>query len=246
MRYALAVAALATVLSVRAEDHLILVGDAGTLTFKPSNITAAQGDTVIFQFQTKNHTVTQSTFGKPCELMTTPKEGINSGFQFVDPAATTVAQWSFTVDDPTAALWFFCAQTNPVSHCNKGMVFSVNSKEDTDKNFAAYQALAMSSTTTGGSPSGGGASQSGGASGGASQSGNAQQTGGAGSNGGSPGGSNGGSPGGASGGASDLTNSGTPTDSAGNALSTTGAGTRLSVRSASVLAVVGLVAGLML
>lgn len=179
MRFSLAIAALAPVLSVLAEDHLILVGAGGSLTYSPSNITAAQGDTVTFQFQAKNHTVTQSTFASPCTIQTTPAQGIDSGFQNVDNTSSTVPEWSFTVDNATTPLWFFCAQ---VGHCQKGMVFSVNAKPDGPKSYAVYLAAAMgdaaaveaaaaaSASAAGGapggaaSPSAGGAAASGGAS----------------------------------------------------------------------------------
>ncbi|KAJ7157028.1 hypothetical protein C8R43DRAFT_836006, partial [Mycena crocata] len=113
------------------------------LAFSPSNITANVGDTIAFQFQGKNHSVTQSTFANPCAIQTTPAQGIDSGFQAVAADATQLPEWSFTVDNATAPLWFFCAQTAPANHCQAGMVFSVNAKEDSERNFAAYQALAM-------------------------------------------------------------------------------------------------------
>jgi hypothetical protein len=158
MRYSLAAAVLASVvLSVAAADHLILVGAGGNLVFSPSNISAAVGDTISFQFQGKNHSVTQSTFANPCEIQTTPAQGIDSDFQFVDPTATQLPQWSFTVNNATSPLWFFCKQTNPAPHCQKGMVFSVNAVETGPKNFAAFQALAMGNAAAAppsGAPSG--------------------------------------------------------------------------------------------
>jgi len=161
MRYSLAAAALASVvLSVAAEDHLILVGAGGNLVFSPSNISAAVGDTISFQFQGKNHSVTQSTFANPCEIQTTPAQGIDSDFQFVDPTATQLPQWSFTVNNASSPLWFFCKQTVPASHCQKGMVFSVNAVESGPKNFAAYQALAMGNAAAAPPSGAGGAASS--------------------------------------------------------------------------------------
>ncbi|KAF9030822.1 hypothetical protein BDZ89DRAFT_646131 [Hymenopellis radicata] len=119
MRFSFAVAA--TVLSaafVSAVDHTVVVGDG--LVFNPTSVTAAQGDTITFSFRPKNHTVTQSTFADPCTRMTTPKEGIDSGFAPVAANATSLPQWSITVDNATTPLWFFCAQTQ---HCQMGMVF---------------------------------------------------------------------------------------------------------------------------
>jgi hypothetical protein len=163
MRFSLAVAALAPVLSASAADILVLVGAAGSLTFSPSNVTAAVGDTISFQFQAKNHSVTQSTFANPCQIQTTPAQGIDSGFQFVANTSTTLPQWSFTVDNTSAPLWFFCAQTNPVSHCEAGMVFSVNANPNSAKSFAVYQQAAMGNAPAIESAAAAGASAAGGA-----------------------------------------------------------------------------------
>jgi len=143
MRFSLAVAALAPVLSASAADILVLVGAGGLLAFSPPNVTAAVGDTIAFQFQGKNHSVTQSTFANPCQIQTTPAQGIDSGFQPVDNTSATLPQWSFTVNNASTPLWFFCAQTNPAVHCQKGMVFSVNANPNSAKSFAVFQAAAM-------------------------------------------------------------------------------------------------------
>jgi hypothetical protein len=143
---------------VNAADILVKVGANNGLIFDPSNITAQAGDTISFQFQGKNHSVTQSTFGNPCEFMTTPSTGVDSGFMPVPANATSLPQWSITVNNASTPLWFFCAQTNPVSHCQKGMVFSVNAPAT--KTFAMFQAAAEASggnTTTGGASGSGSA-----------------------------------------------------------------------------------------
>jgi plastocyanin len=172
MRLSLAVAALSSlVASVVAETHLVLVGDGG-LTFNPPSVTAAQGDIVSFEFRAKNHSVTQSTFADPCKIMTTPQPGVNSGFQAVKNGTTTFAQWSFTVDNGTAPLWFYCAQKTPVNHCQMGMVFAVN--PSADKTYEMYLANAKASSS-GAAPGGGygapGASGAAGATGAAGASG---------------------------------------------------------------------------
>jgi len=153
MRLSLAVAALSSlVASVVAKDNLVLVGDGG-LTFNPPSVMAAQGDTVTFEFRAKNHSVTQSTFADPCKIMTTPAAGVNSGFQAVKNGTTTFAQWSFTVDNGTAPLWFYCAQKTPVNHCQMGMVFAVN--PTADKTYEMYLANAKASNSTAPPPPGG-------------------------------------------------------------------------------------------
>ncbi|KZT39687.1 hypothetical protein SISSUDRAFT_984497, partial [Sistotremastrum suecicum HHB10207 ss-3] len=109
----------------------------------PSNITANPGDTVSFEFVTKNHTVTQSTFAAPCSQLvnaTTGAVGINSGYQPVAANATVVPSWTFQVLD-TNPLWFFCLQG---SHCQQGMVFSINATPN--KTFEAFQAAAKNTT----------------------------------------------------------------------------------------------------
>jgi plastocyanin len=66
--------------TVTAAEHLIVVGGPNTLTFSPSNITAQVGDTIVFQFKQKNHTVTQSTFAEPCISLTKTSTSGQVGF----------------------------------------------------------------------------------------------------------------------------------------------------------------------
>ncbi|KAJ7689155.1 hypothetical protein B0H17DRAFT_643098 [Mycena rosella] len=141
--FALATAAASVVSAVSGATLLVKVGENGGLTFDPTNVVAAVGDTVAFEFLAKNHTVTQSTFAAPCTKMTTPVAGIDSGFQLVAANATQIPEWSFTVNNASSPIWLFCAQ---VGHCGKGMVFSVNAPA-TGKTFEAFQAAAMATAT---------------------------------------------------------------------------------------------------
>jgi len=145
------IAALASVAAVSAQQNFtVIVGGNGALTFNPTTVNAAVGDTIAFQFQSKNHTVTQSTFTSPCVTMTTPVAGIDSGFMPVAAGATSFPEWSLTVTNDSVPLWFYCRQTG---HCKQGMVFAVNPTEN--KTFAAFQAAAESgSSPTSGSASG--------------------------------------------------------------------------------------------
>ncbi|KAK7019323.1 hypothetical protein R3P38DRAFT_2977509 [Favolaschia claudopus] len=238
MRFSLAVAALAPVLSVYAEEILVTVGAGGLLAFNPTNVTAKVGDTISFQFQSKNHSVTQSTFAQPCQIQTTPAQGIDSDYQPVANTSTTFPQWSFTLDNDTTPLWFFCKQTNPAPHCQKGMVFSVNAKPDGPKSFAVYQAAAMGDPAAVEAAAAASASAAGGAGGAAGPSdsaGGAAQTGGS-----------GGAPGGAAqtdgaGAISGLTGAGSPTGPAGPGNSNTpNSGFRVGGSAASLVAVAGL------
>jgi len=157
MRFA--AAAVSTLLGLAAcasaANITVVVAQNGALTFTPSNVTASEGDTVSFQFVAGNHTVTQSTFDNPCTLMA---NGIDSGYQAVESGAASVPQYSFSVTNASAHLWFYCKQGR---HCQAGMVFAVN--PTADKTFDAFKAKATganSSSSSGGSPSSTGTSPS--------------------------------------------------------------------------------------
>jgi len=151
MRSTLAVATLASVLSVYATDIAVTVGANDALVFSPSSVTANVGDNVVFTFASKNHSATQSTFAAPCT-----KSGVDSGFQDVAALAAGAPSptFNFTVN-VTTPLWFYCAQTNPASHCAAGMVFAINA--NANKSFTAFQAAA---NATGSSSSGSSAKSS--------------------------------------------------------------------------------------
>ncbi|KAF8873887.1 hypothetical protein BD779DRAFT_1678998 [Infundibulicybe gibba] len=137
------------------KDIKIIVGAEGQLLYNPSNVSAAIGDTVTFEFRPKNHTVTQSSFMNPCQPL---DGGIKSGFRPVAADASTFPTFQIKIND-TAPIWGYCGQT---SHCGAGMVFSINAVESGPNNFSAFVNLAKrvngTATTNGsGSP---GASQS--------------------------------------------------------------------------------------
>jgi len=116
-------------------------GPGGVVAYTPNFVTANPGDTVVFTFQQKNHTVTQSSFATPCDAL---PGGFDSGF--VPVAATDAGPFqtaTYTVTD-TNPVWIYCRQTG---HCQQGMVFAVNPGSQ----FPAFQAAAMASggsTTT--------------------------------------------------------------------------------------------------
>lgn len=133
--------------------HVVTVGENGALTYNPPSIQAAPNDIVSFQFKSKNHTVTQSTFADPCRKLeftsTSGQVGFDSGFMAVAADASAFPVYNFTVKD-TAPVWAYCRQAN---HCGNGMVFAVNAVESGNKSFAAFQALAKQINGTGTSPS---------------------------------------------------------------------------------------------
>ncbi|KIO28037.1 hypothetical protein M407DRAFT_72390 [Tulasnella calospora MUT 4182] len=121
---ALAVAPLAS-----AVVHEVTVGGSAGLVFTPNQVTGAvEGDVIHFTFQAKNHTATQSSFDKPCEMI--PKGAFDSGYQPVDAAATSFPTYDLPING-TDAIWVFCAQAG---HCQSGMVFAVNAPTE-DKTF---------------------------------------------------------------------------------------------------------------
>ncbi|KAL2019453.1 hypothetical protein VTK56DRAFT_9658 [Thermocarpiscus australiensis] len=124
-----------TVVTGTGATHSVTVGGPQGLSFNPSQVSAAIGDTVIFTFLSQNHTATQSTFDKPCEPLA---GGMDSGFQAnpnntVNPPPQVAMQ--VMVDTP---LWFYCRQAG---HCGKGMTFSIN--PTANKTQAMFQAMAI-------------------------------------------------------------------------------------------------------
>ncbi|TFK73633.1 hypothetical protein BDN72DRAFT_168269 [Pluteus cervinus] len=133
-----AAAALASATFVAAQQtYVVAVGSNGTQTFQPPSVNANVGDTIAFQFRGGNHTATQSTFTAPC---TKKSNGVDSGFFAVAAGATELPQWSFTIVNASAPLWFYCQQGK---HCQNGMVFALN--PTADKTLDAYKANAMAS-----------------------------------------------------------------------------------------------------
>ena len=48
------------------KTQYVMVGGTAGLVYSPEYVYANVGDVVIFNFGTKNHTVTQSSFAQPC------------------------------------------------------------------------------------------------------------------------------------------------------------------------------------
>lgn len=115
--------------------HSVEVGGEQGLSYFPQEVEAKVGDMIIFTFYAMNHTVTQSSFDKPCSLL---EGGMDSGFipnpdNSIDPPPQVAMQ--VMTEDP---LWMYCAQGN---HCGQGMVFSIN--PSAEKTHAQFQANAI-------------------------------------------------------------------------------------------------------
>jgi len=145
----------------------VTVGGSNQLVFDPPRVSAQPRDIIMFEFQTKNHTVTQSSFADPCrQLNANGTIGFDSGFHPVTDNAA-LPTFNITVND-TAPIWAYCRQKTPASHCGAGMVFAINSNEQSARNFSAFQSLAeqlngtaSTNSSTTGSSSAAGESQTG-------------------------------------------------------------------------------------
>jgi len=105
--------------------HVVSVANKqNELKYFPESVQAQPGDMVQFQFMAGNHTVTQSSFDKPCTpiLMNGTGAPIRSGFQPVSASPGKVPVFTVMVND-TKPIWLYCAQG---AHCQMGMVMVIN------------------------------------------------------------------------------------------------------------------------
>ncbi|KAK2751069.1 hypothetical protein FQN57_000144 [Myotisia sp. PD_48] len=123
--------------------HVVQVSDENAvLKYFPDNVKAEPGSVVEFQFFPRNHTVTQSSFDKPCQPINKffpDIPGIKSGFVPVAPGAVERPVFRVTVND-TKPIWIYCGQT---PHCSKGMVMAINAPETGEKTLEAFRNLAL-------------------------------------------------------------------------------------------------------
>ncbi|KAH8787534.1 hypothetical protein F5882DRAFT_262653, partial [Hyaloscypha sp. PMI_1271] len=103
-------------------EHNVTVGAAGTLSFDPNEVDADIGDIIRFSFLALNHTLTQSSLSDPCTSSGTFSTGFNQ-FNPENVSGEFLVEYWVNTRDPQ---WFFCAQTDPKSHCKSGMVFALN------------------------------------------------------------------------------------------------------------------------
>lgn len=116
--------------------------------FEPNIITANPGDTVLFNFYPKNHSVVRAEYGYPCvpyELRHPGEMGAWSGFKPVDTVLTNPPTWSLLIND-TDPFFFYCSA--PGSCKNYQMVGVINPNAttslQTQKEKAAQVAYALS------------------------------------------------------------------------------------------------------
>ncbi|KAF7364552.1 hypothetical protein MVEN_00324200 [Mycena venus] len=127
-------------------------GGGGAPQFNPNKFNAANGTIIRFQFTGNpgNHTVTQSSFAKPCEPMA---GGFDSGWISVPTQLNPPPEWNITVTNDQVPIWFYCKQLTdiqvvegPKPHCNQGMLGAVNIG---GKSFDIWTAAAAAATTVG-------------------------------------------------------------------------------------------------
>jgi plastocyanin len=134
---------LASTISAKIID-IQVSDDKASLVFTPEAIFADAGDQVVYHFNPKNHTVTQSSFNGPC---THKDGGFDSGFMpvGVDVAVANRPTFTVTVND-TQPIWVFCnqARDTPNSHCGAGMVHAINCGPDGANNsFTNFKKAAL-------------------------------------------------------------------------------------------------------
>jgi hypothetical protein len=91
---------------------------------------------VEYGFNPVNHSIVQSSFDAPCQPLA---GGFSAPFIPTQQAPSGVT-FEVVVND-TKPIWFYCAQTAK-THCQAGMVGSINAATSGDKTFDAFKALA--------------------------------------------------------------------------------------------------------
>jgi len=124
------------------KTHKVVVGGDAGLVYTPEFIQAAVGDIVEFHFLKQNHSVTQSTFAKPCVRK---PDGMDSGLMpNPNNTVTPAPVWKYTVDT-TEATWWYCKQRTG-THCGKGMTFAINPTQE--KSFEQFKSMAIAQNGT--------------------------------------------------------------------------------------------------
>jgi len=89
----------------------VQVGGANIFAYTPAFVFAHPGDTIHFEFLQANHTLTQSSFHKPCTPL---PGGIDSGFKPNFKGERGLQVFKLKVPARKDPLWFYCQQGN---HC---------------------------------------------------------------------------------------------------------------------------------
>jgi len=131
---------LTTLASAASAASITVKVGSGGLVYTPASATAAVGDTVVFEFDSSTHSVTEGSFSDPCNPLT---KGFNTGI--INTAGTTFSI-TVTTTDP---IYYYCAQ---VGHCQAGMVGVIN-PPSSGGTLAAFKSAAAASNANGSPPS---------------------------------------------------------------------------------------------
>lgn len=125
-----------------AATHKVIVGGDAGLVYTPEFVYAAIGDVIHFEFHKQNHSVTQSTFAKPCVRK---EGGVDSGLlPNIDNKESPAPTFEYVVDT-TEATWWYCKQRTG-THCGKGMTFAINPTKE--KTFDQFKSMAIAQNGT--------------------------------------------------------------------------------------------------
>lgn len=124
------------------KTHTVTVGGDAGLVYTPAEIIADIGDTVHFMFLKQNHSVTQSTFDKPCNRLAT---GEDSGLMpNLNNTVVPAPAWEYIVKEKEPT-WWYCKQRTG-THCGKGMVFAINPNAEKTFNMFKEKAIQINGT----------------------------------------------------------------------------------------------------
>ncbi|KAJ7923335.1 hypothetical protein B0H13DRAFT_1864962 [Mycena leptocephala] len=133
---------LALIPGIFAANHAITIGANNALSFTPTSVVAAVGDTLTFTVVSRNHSVTTTNFsGAVCPP---PKGGVGvNGWDsgFLSDLDGSMPTFVYTVKD-TAPHFAACMQAAG-AHCRAGMTFALN--PTTAMTYAQFNRNAMAS-----------------------------------------------------------------------------------------------------
>ncbi|KAJ6611723.1 hypothetical protein B0H10DRAFT_2223779 [Mycena sp. CBHHK59/15] len=116
---------LALVPAILAADHAVTIGANNGLTFTPTSVVAAIGDTLTFTVVSRNHSVTTTNFsGAVCPP---PAGGVGvNGWDsgFLSDLDGSQPKFVYTVKDTTPH--FAACMQAAGAHCRAGMTFALN------------------------------------------------------------------------------------------------------------------------
>jgi len=111
--------------AMRQTTYIIDVEARKDTLFVLNQLNASVRNVIHFQFLKLNHTLTQSTLEDSCTL----NSDFDTGFQFFNSLNQINKTLNFVVLN-TDSTWFFCHQTIDTPHCQKDMMFELNSAEN--------------------------------------------------------------------------------------------------------------------